>query len=296
MTAFLVAEHFVRAPDWKWFILVYFFLAGLGGGTFALGSMLTIWGREADKPAARLAFLVSFPLMVLCPLLLIVDLGRPDRFWHMVVDPAQGILNFKLWSPMSLGVWALTLFAAFAFVMFAWAIAAGRGMAAARLFDGLLGRIVMILGTIAGLFVCTYTGVLLSVSNQPVWSDGWPLGGLFLASAMSGAAALLLLLARRRPESADSAPAIADADRYFAVIEIVLVVVFLATVAIAGTLSPLFEGLLLLLWLLVAVGIALPLVGHFIKGSRALSPVLTSVLVLVGVFALRAVVIFGAQS
>jgi len=29
-----------------------------------------------------------------------------------------------------------------------------------------------------GLFICGYTGVLLAVSNQPVWSDaGWVLGG-----------------------------------------------------------------------------------------------------------------------
>ncbi len=293
---FLAAEHFVRSPDWKWFIIAYFFLAGLGAGIFALGSMLTFWGREKDRPAARLAFLASFPLMLLCPLLLTIDLGRPERFWHMVIDPAQGILNFKYWSPMSVGVWALTLFAAFSFLMFAWAVAAGRGMAIARIFDGLLGRVVMVLGTISGLYVCAYTGVLLSVSNQPVWSDGWPLGGLFLASAMSGAAALLLILARRRPEALGSAPAIADVDRYFALIEIVLVLIFLVTVGLAGTLSPLFGGVLLLLWILVAVGIGLPLVGHYIKGAHSLSPVVTAVLVLVGVLALRVAVIFGAQS
>ena len=296
MMLFLAAEHFVRSPDWKWFIVAYFFLAGLGAGIFALGSMLTFWGREQDRPAARLAFLASFPLMLLCPVLLTIDLGRPERFWHMVIDPTQGILNFKYWSPMSVGVWALSAFAVLAFLMFAWAIAAGRGMTIARIFDGLLGRVVMVLGTISGLYVCAYTGVLLSVSNQPIWSDGWPLGGLFLASAMSGAAALLLILARRRPEALGSAPAIADADRYFAVIEIVLVLVFLVTVGLAGTLSPLFGGILLLLWILVAVGIGLPLVGHYVKAARSFSPVVTAVLVLVGVLALRVAVIFGAQS
>lgn len=294
--AFLAVEHFVRSPDWKWYILAYFFLAGLSGGTFALGSMLTLSGREQHRSAARLAFLASFPLLLLCPVLLTVDLGRPERFWHMIVDPAQGILNFKYWSPMSVGVWGLTIFGTFSFVMFAWAIASGRGMSIARIFDGLPGGVVMVLGSIAGLYICTYTGVLLSVSNQPIWSDGWPLGGLFLASAMSGAAALLLVLARRRPEAVNSAPAIADADRYFAMIEIVLVIVFLITVGLAGTLSPLFGGIFLLLWLIVAVGVALPLVGHHIAGARSLSPVLTSIVVLVGVLALRAVVIFGAQS
>lgn len=293
---FLAAEHFVRSPDWKWYILAYFFLAGLSGGTFALGTMLSFWGRQQDREAARLAFLASFPLLLLCPILLTVDLGRPERFWHMIVDPAQGILNFKYWSPMSVGVWGLTIFGTFSFVMFAWALAAGRRMAIAGLLDGILGRVVMVLGTIAGLYICAYTGVLLSVSNQPVWSDGWPLGGLFLASALSGAAALLVVLARRRPETVGSAPAIADADRYFAVIETVLVIVFLITVGLAGTLSPLFVGILIVLWVLVALGIAMPLLGHHLAAARSLSPMLTAGLVLVGVLALRAVVIFGAQS
>jgi formate-dependent nitrite reductase membrane component NrfD len=253
-------------------------------------------GREQDRPAARLAFLASFPLLLLCPVLLTIDLGRPERFWHMIVDPAQGIVNFKYWSPMSVGVWGLTIFGVFSFVMFAWALAAGRGMSIAGIFDGLLGRVVMVLGSIAGLYICAYTGVLLSVSNQPVWSDGWPLGGLFLASAMSGAAALLMIATRLRPEAVSSAPAIADADRYFVVIEVLLVIAFLVTVGLAGTLSPLFGGIFLVLWLLVAVGVALPLVGHHITGARSLSPLVTSVVVLLGVLALRAVVIFGAQS
>lgn len=293
---FLAAEHFVRSPDWKWFILGYFFLAGLAGGTFAMGAMLSLLGRERDRPAARLAFLASFPLLLLCPVLLTIDLGRPERFWHMIVDPAQGIVNFKYWSPMSVGVWGLTIFAVFSFVMFAWALAAGRGMSIAGIFDGLLGRVVMVLGSIAGLYICAYTGVLLSVSNQPVWSDGWPLGGLFLASAMSGAAALLLIATQLRPEAVGSAPAIADADRYFAVIEVLLVIAFLVTVGLAGTLSPLFGGIFLVLWLVVAVGVALPLVSHHITGARWLSPLVTSVVVLLGGLALRAVVIFGPQS
>ena len=32
MMPLAAAEHFVRAPDWTWWILFYFFLAGLAGG------------------------------------------------------------------------------------------------------------------------------------------------------------------------------------------------------------------------------------------------------------------------
>src|SRR5438067_1628682 len=85
-------------------------------------------------------------------------------------------------------------------------------------------------------FVAAYTGVLLSVSNQPVWSDGWPLGGLFLASGMSGAAALVVLWPRARHRDA-SAEALGTADRYFVALEALFLVLFLVTVAIAGTLG-----------------------------------------------------------
>ena len=295
--AFLAAEHFVRSPDWKWFILGYFFLAGLAGGTFALGAMLSLLGREQDRPAARLAFLASFPLLLLCPVLLTIDLGRPERFWHMIVDPAQGIVNFKYWSPMSVGVWGLTIFGVFSFVMFAWALAAGRGMSIAGIFDGLLGRVVMVLGSIAGLYICAYTGVLLSVSNQPVWSDGWPLGGLFLASALSGSAALILLAMRYRAEMLPSVDGVTAADRYFVILEAALVVLFLITVFLAGTVAKLFAPVGILLWVFVLAGIAAPFLIHRRRsdGGR-LSPIVSPLLVLAGVLALRAVIIFGAQS
>src|SRR5439155_971790 len=66
----------------------------------------------------------------------------------------------------------------------------------ARALRGTAGLVWSAIGTVFGLFICAYTGVLLAVSNQTVWSDaGWALGGMFVASALAGSAALLLLLA-----------------------------------------------------------------------------------------------------
>jgi formate-dependent nitrite reductase membrane component NrfD len=286
----VLAEHFVKPPNWEWLILAYFFLAGLSGGCYALGAMMRLFGRRSDAAASRFAFIVAFPLILVCPVLLTVDLGQPPRFWHMLIDSVNFVPNFKYWSPMSLGVWALGLYSIFAFISFVEALyAPARGALA-----GVAGRLIVILGGVLGFFVAAYTGVLLSVSNQPVWSDGWPLGGLFLASGLSGAAALLVLVARYRPDVESSLARIAEADRYFVVIEALLLVVFLFTVAAAGTLGKLFGAVEVVLWLLVLVGLATPFVGT--ARVRALTPAVTSVLVLVGVLALRAVVIFGAQS
>jgi polysulfide reductase chain C len=284
----LLAEHFAGPPNWTWLILGYFFLAGLAGGCYALGAMLRLFGRRGrDDQAAHLAFLAAFPLVLICPILLTADLGQPARFWHMLIDSANLGLNFKYWSPMSMGVWGLSAFAAFAFVSFV-----GELYQPVRaILAGGLGRVVELIGLVLALFVAAYTGVLLSVSNQPVWSDGWPLGGLFLASGMSGAASLLVLWAWLRRREAGAA-VLALVDRYFVAIEVLFLLVFLLTVAIAGTLAKLFGPVELVLWLLVVAGLAVPFLG---TRARGLSPALASVLVLAGVLALRAAIIFGAQ-
>jgi formate-dependent nitrite reductase membrane component NrfD len=294
-------EHFVVAPGWTWFILLYFFFAGISGGAFVIGTMLRLWGNEADKAASRLAFLISFPLLLICPILLTIDLGQPTRFWHMLVDVGTGTPAFKAYSPMSLGVWGLTLFGLFSFVTFLgavgeggylrWRILAGAG----RVMSSALGKAFMVIGAIFGFFVAAYTGVLLAVSNQPVWSDTWTLGGLFLASGLSGAAASIMLLSRSRREAAVTEGKLMEADRYFIILELVLIAVFLIT--LGGLVSKVLGGGWIILWLVVLIGTLVPLVVEWRPALlRQLPPVVAPVLVLVGVLALRAVIIFSAQA
>jgi polysulfide reductase chain C len=293
------AQHFVAPPGWEWWILGYFFFGGLSGGSYAIGTLLRLLGTAADQRAARIAFIVSFLALVPCPIFLIFDLGQPLRFLHMLFDVSDGGLAFKPWSPMSVGSWALAAFGLFSFVSFLAAIAESGWHAAdpvARMLRGTVGAVWNVIGTALGLFVCGYTGVLLAVSNQPVWSDGWPLGGLFLASSLTGAAALLLLLARRRRDiDAGTAARLELADRNFAVVEIVLLVAFLVTVALAGTLGRVL-GVWLLLWLVVIAGLAAPFVFGRVDSARRWAPVTAPILVLLSVLALRALVIFSAQT
>ena len=98
-------EHFVAPPRWEWYIVWYFFLGGIAGGTYAVGALLRLVGGARDEGLARLAFLLSFPALVVCPILLTLDLGRPARFWHMLIDARTGIPTLKYWSPMSMGAW-----------------------------------------------------------------------------------------------------------------------------------------------------------------------------------------------
>lgn len=295
-------EHFVVPPHWEWWILLYFFFAGLSGGSFVIGTMLRLWGSAADWVASRIAFLISFPLLLVCPILLTIDLGKPLDFWHMLIDtgPAGG-LAFKAWSPMSLGAWGLLIFGFFSFVMFLVALGEGGYVRAsaiqrlARLPLAVFGIVFMVIGAIFGIFIAAYTGVLLAVSNQPVWSDTWSLGGLFLASGLSGAAATILLFSHRHREATISDPKLVEADRYFIILELLLIVLFL--IGLGGLASKTLGGGWIILWLVVLVGTLVPLAVHWRSAwMRQVSPIVTTILVLIGVLALRAVIIFSAQA
>lgn len=302
----LLAVHYTQPPEWRWYILGYFLLAGLAGGAYTLGTLLRLWGRPWDEPAARLCFLIALPLTILCPILLTIDLGQPIRFWHMLVDTGAGGpgLNFRAWSPMSIGVWALLVFGAFAAISFLEAVARdGRWKypgdhLVVRLLGGTLGRLVNVVGTVFALFVAGYTGVLLSVSNQPVWSDTYALGGLFLASGLSGAAALLILFAPRRLGAEASEDVLSDADGLFALLELGFLVVLFATLAFAGQLARALGTPWFVLWAIVVLSLVPPVAGRFGRrmGAGAAAPAAAAVLVLVGVVALRAAVLWSGQA
>ena len=308
------AQHFVRSPDWTWYIVPYFFLAGLAGGSYFIATLLRLWGERADEPAARVGYYAAFLAFLPCPILLTLDLTQPLRFWHMLWNTTPGSqgFNFKSGSPMSVGSWALVVFGLFATVSFLEVLVrdgklrrplAGRVV---RLLDGPLGKLWITVGAVLGLFIAGYTGVLLAVSNQPVWSDTWALGGLFLASGLAGSAALLLLLVRYRADARASAGMLELSERLFTLLELALLVVFVLTLIPAGALDDAFGFPWILLWLVAFAGMVPGLRGLVTSrlavtadGAVVARPLLASVsapgLVLIGVLALRAAVILSAQ-
>jgi polysulfide reductase chain C len=307
MTFFAETQHFAGDPHWTWWILGYFFVAGLAGGAYFLATLLRHWGTPADEPMARLGIYAATPAVVICPILLTLDLPQPLRFWHMLVNttPDGFGLNFKVWSPMSVGVWALLVASIFMAVSFLDALARD-----GKLRVPLVGvggtKAWNVIGSVLWLFIASYTGVLLAVSSQPVWSDTWALGGLFLASGLSGAAAMLLLLSRYRRGSEASNPVLEIGERLFAVLEVLLLVVFALTLIGDGTFDDAFGMPWLLLWLVALAGMLPGLrglagdrlrvtSGGAVAATRAAAWTVAPSLVLIGVLALRAAVIFSAQ-
>jgi protein NrfD len=200
---------------------------------------------------------------------------------------------------MSIGSWAVATLGLFAFLSFLAALAEdGRirwpGLRKLRP-PSTAGRIIAVLGGLLGFYVAGYTGVLLDVTNRPIWSDTPLLGLLFVVSAASTSAALMILLAQR---SGRTTPALADLHRMD---DWVIAMELLVLIAVMVSLGPVLSAWLnvwgILLAIVIIVGMVAPLVlswraRRFHREGLA-TPAL---LVLAGGFLLRVVIVFSAQS
>ena len=190
----------IHKPHWHWLIISYFFLGGLAGGSYVVASLSDLLGGEAGKRIARVGRYISFAALAPSPLLLILDLRRPERFLHM-------LRVLKLRSPMSLGVWGLVGFSAFS------ALSAVIQAARDGLLDGmpvpggflrvLPAKFIGFMGLAPAFFLSGYTGVLLAATAVPLWTKNYLLmGPLFLSSALStSTAAIALVLSGSRQTS-----------------------------------------------------------------------------------------------
>jgi polysulfide reductase chain C len=168
---------------WGILVVVYLFLAGLGAGSFCLGAIASKKKGEGWEACSRMAFLLA-PFAIASGLLvLVLDLGYKTRFWRTLT-----VLNIT--SPMSVGVWLLSLFFVISLLSaISWLPASGR-----RRIPW-IGRMSVwdlpkwkkglgITGIPFALGVSVYTGVLLSATVIPLWrSVSLPL--LFFISALS---------------------------------------------------------------------------------------------------------------
>ena len=284
-------NRIVADPHWGGFIVWYFFLGGIAAGAYAFACMAALFGGEDDRRVTRAGHYTAFPLVAICGLLLTIDLGRPERFWHMLIQSNTFRPMFKWWSPMSIGSWCLTLFGACSFLSFASAVGAARKGGDEGTKPGLFAKLVALVGGGLAFFLGSYTGVLLTASNQPIWADTPWLGALFLtSSASTGAAVLVIAAVWRHPDDARAIARLERIDTWAIVLECVMLGLTAHSLGRAATLEAIgvWPGVLLPA-VVVPLGLAAPLLLNLAFGLRTVN--IASILAIIGGFALRAAVV-----
>jgi formate-dependent nitrite reductase membrane component NrfD len=284
-----------QIPHWSWWIVLYFFFGGLTGGLYFAAAWLDLFGARSDRPAMRIGHLIAFPLLLLCAVFLIADLGQPLRFWHMIFQSENFPLPIlKVYSPMSFGSVLLGLFGLVTFISFVDALFGRNGWLHAP--ANVLGKIISVIGALAGLALAGYTGVLLNVGNVPVWGDSPWISALFLFSGVSTGIAALVLMARSAPVT--TVEKLSEADNYMMLFELISLIVFLATLGAVGARFIFGSPTLILFVVVIVLGLLLPLALHWrprLLGSVRGATVASALLVLIGGFVLRWAVLAGPQ-
>jgi hypothetical protein len=177
----------LKPPVWGWKIPAYFFTGGLSAGCALLAAGADLTGRPALRRTTRIG---GFGALLASMYLLVADLGRPERFLHMlrVAKPS---------SPMSVGTWILV------------AYSPGSGLAAAAellppsLRGTLPGRLLGLAARPAGLSaaafapgVAAYTAALIAQTAVPAWHEARrELPFVYTGSAAASGGGLGMLLA-----------------------------------------------------------------------------------------------------
>src|SRR5271168_1243669 len=173
-----------KVPGWHGIIAWDALLNGLATGLFLAAAVSELAAPAVFLRVAKIAYPVALLLLLVDLGLLVLDLGDPLRFHHM-------LRVFKPGSPMSLGTWSLTIFS------LPLTAAAALSLLAEVGWDFEWARIAaVVVGLLPGFASAAYKGVLLSTNAQPGWKDARWMGGYLTNSALlMGCAELLVLSA-----------------------------------------------------------------------------------------------------
>ncbi len=282
----------LKRPFWKWEIALYFFFEGVSAGSYILCSMAGLGNKQRFAGLIRTGRFLSFLTMLPCPPLLIVDLGRPERFHHM-------LRIWKKTSPMNHGAWALTGYGTVASFLALLGLKS-RWMPTEKLSDLMRfahrwvpDRVIGVLGLPFAWTMVSYPGVLLATTANPVWSRSHFLGPLFASSSMSSGAAALTLL-NYTSDDHGLHKALGTFEDVATAAETTAMALYLATAKQAA--RPLWKGKQSVLFLVGALGLGIvaPTILRRSKNKvvrEAIAPVLT----IAGSLALKWSVTYAGQ-
>ena len=276
------------------FIAIYFYLTGLSAGSFILSTLAYGFGMEKFKPIGRIGVVLATVLLVIAPLFLLFHIGMPQRAWHLFT-----YLNLS--SPITWGTFLLILYPIncliYAYFMFN--------------EKNKLTKIFGFIGLPLAILVHGYTGFILAFGKaRALWNTAlMPI--LFLASAIVSGIALMILVYSIKERFFSKSKSI-NRDLVFSmgkllawaiVFDLFLVGCDLIVLSISHADAQAAAHLILFgkfsfLFLFVEnfLGKIVPLFLILIPRFRTLTTVIiASILVIIGIFFMRYVVVLGGE-
>ena len=268
---------------YDWMIAAYFFLGGLSAGSFLFSAAMTYWKKEF-RPLGKPAGVLAPVILALGMIVLLVDLGQPGRAWRLLT-------SFNPASAISWGVWFLNVFAVLS-VLYAWGLIKDRADQVKKF---------ACMGAPVAILVAAYTGVLLAQApGRPLWHSAL-VPVLFLNGALASGVALGLLLSAGKQDS-DSLTSVGKVLAGIVLLELGLIAVELLILfngggEAAATAVGLLTGphAIMFLGVQIVLGMILP-AAILLRSKAPALRIVASILVLIGVFAMRYVVVVGGQT
>ncbi len=158
-------------------IAIYFYLTGLSAGSFVLSTLAFVFGMEKFKPIGKIGVILATLFLVMAPLALLVHVGQPFKAWHLFV-------HLNITSPITWGSFLLTLYPINCIIYGFFMFKGNKPMT--RLFGTI--------GIPLAIFVHGYTGFILALGKaRALWNTAL-MPFLFLISAMVSGIALMILI------------------------------------------------------------------------------------------------------
>lgn len=166
---------------WGFPIALYFWLVGVSAGSFVVSSLGWVFGIKKYKPTAFFASNTAIAVLMIVPVLLVIDLGKPYRFFHLLL-----VSSFSHWSaPM---VWGSFFIMSYPVGMMIYSFFVYRK-------NERWARVFGILAVVLALCTHWYTGVVMQLNPSRVPNHTSVAPILFLTGAyVSGIGFLILCL------------------------------------------------------------------------------------------------------
>jgi formate-dependent nitrite reductase membrane component NrfD len=274
-------------------IATYFYLTGLSAGSFIISTLAYGFGIARFKPIGKMGVVTATLLLIVAPVILLIDLEQPMRFWHL-------IFYLRITSPITWGTFLLSLYpmncVVYGYFMF-------KGDLKRTKTFGLIGIPL-------ALMVHGYTGFILALGKARVLWNTAIMPPIFLVSAMvSGIAMMILivivkeyLILRKKDPDILLIYALGKFMVVCIILDLILIgmdlsVLLTSTTEAYKTANMLINGQFSFLFLGVEIvlGALIPLFLLLFPFTKRWIPayVAASVLVMVGIYAMRCIMVIG---